>query len=158
MEKLHNETNAFHSPHLRQSTAFTIPSRSNSLDDEESDNEEWEREEEQEDAHSNSASASMSTEMLNGIAEDEDILLLEVDSQLGTTLINRMLTCVVQSSWQHIKRPTPVPSLTETINKMTANMPNNSRKTKANRLSRKNELQMLSLMKAGNHNLNVIIH
>jgi hypothetical protein len=48
-----------------------------------------------------------------------------------------MLTCVVQSSRQHIKRPTPVPSLTETVNKTTANMPNNSRKPKANRLSRK---------------------
>jgi hypothetical protein len=93
MEKLHNETNAFHPPHLRQSTTLTIPSRSNSPDDEESDKEEWEREEEQEDARSNSAPASMSTEMLNGIEEDEDISLLEVDGQPSTTLINNVNMC-----------------------------------------------------------------
>ena len=121
MEKLHQETNAFHTPHLHQSTAFRSPSRSSSVDDEESDKEEREREEEQEDAYSN---------------EDEDILPLEVDGQPSTTLINIMLTCVVQSSRQHIKPPTPVPSLTEMIKKMTANMPNNSHKHAAKCLSR----------------------
>lgn len=90
MKKLHQETNAFRTPHLRQSIAFTIPSRSNSVDDEESDREEREREEEQEAAYSNSASG-MFTAMSNGIEEDEDILLLEVDGQPRTTLINIMM-------------------------------------------------------------------
>ena len=139
MEKLHQETYAFHPPHLRQSTAFTIPSRSNSVDDEESDEEEQEREQEQEDVYSNSGSGTITTK-LNDIEEDEDILLLEVDGQPSTTLISIILTGVVQPlSRQHIKRPTPVPSLTETINKMSANMPNNGHKPSAKCLSRKKQ-------------------
>jgi len=79
MEKLHQETKAFNPPHLRQSTAFTIPSRSNS-------------------------GSGTFTAMLNDIEEDEDILLLEVDGQPITTLISIILTCVVQPlSRQHIK-------------------------------------------------------